>query len=333
MWLDVGMNLVRNDKSDRHMKFVIVSPRQRGGGAVVLHTLCYLLNQLGQEASIYYLEQNPVRWKKRCPMFLWQVLFTCYDILMSKRVQRDGEEKHLHDPKFIGYVNESIRGCHAYRLPFVGKKTIVIYPEVVYGNPLHAHRVIRYLLYFNQYDDDAFGKNDVFYAYRNIFNDSHFNPQGRRLSLSHYDLNLYKRTNYGERKGTCYILRKGKNRNDLPDYFDGIVIDDLPEVEKVEIFNRCERCVSYDTQTSYTSIAAICGCLSIIVPEKGKTWKDYLREEDKIPGVAYGFSEQELEWARATNGDVIKRYERFNLEAEENVRKFIKECEQIFALS
>ena len=58
MWLDVGMNLVRNDKSDRHMKFVIVSPRQRGGGAVVLHTLCYLLNQLGQDAILFRAESK-----------------------------------------------------------------------------------------------------------------------------------------------------------------------------------------------------------------------------------------------------------------------------------
>lgn len=321
-----------NSENDRCMKFVIVSPRQRGSGAVVLHTLCYYLNRLGQEASIYYLEQNP-KWQKKSLMFLWQIAFTCYDILMSRRVKRDGEEKHLYDPKFIGYVNESIRGCRAYRLPFVGKKTIVVYPEVVYGNPLHARRVIRYLLYFNQYNGDAFGKNDVFYAYRNIFNDSHFNPQGRLLSLSHYDLDLYKRTNYGERNGTCYILRKGKNRSDLPEYLDGTVIDDLPEAEKVKVFNRCERCVSYDTQTSYSSIAAICGCLSIVVPEGGKTWRDYLKNEDKIPGVAYGFEEQELEWARTTSSDVIKRYERVNQDGLKNVRKFIGECEQLFISS
>lgn len=321
-----------NSENDRCMKFVIVSPRQRGGGAVVLHTLCYYLNRLGQEASIYYLEQNP-KWQKKSLMFLWQIAFTCYDILMSRRVKRDGEEKHLYDPKFIGYVNESIRGCRAYRLPFVGKKTIVVYPEVVYGNPLHARRVIRYLLYFNQYNGDAFGKNDVFYAYRNIFNDSHFNPQGRLLSLSHYDLDLYKRTNYGERNGTCYILRKGKNRSDLPEYLDGTVIDDLPEAEKVKVFNRCERCVSYDTQTSYSSIAAICGCLSIVVPEGGKTWRDYLKNEDKIPGVAYGFEEQELEWARTTSSDVIKLYERVNQDGLKNVRKFIGECEQLFISS
>ena len=322
-----------NSENDRCMKFVIVSPRQRGGGAVVLHTLCYLLNQLGQEASIYYLEQNPKWQKKKRLMFFWQIAFTCYDILMSRRVKRDGEEKHLYDPKFIGYVNESIRGCRAYRLPFVGKKTIVIYPEVVYGNPLHARRVIRYLLYFNQYEDDAFGKRDVFYAYRNIFNDSHLNPQGRILSLAHFDLNLYKRTNYGERKGTCYILRKGKNRSDLPEYLDGTVIDDLPETEKVEVFNRCERCISYDTQTAYASIAALCGCLSIVVPEGGKTWRDYLKNEDKIPGVAYGFEEQELEWARTTSSDVIKRYERVNQDGLKNVRKFIGECEQLFISS
>ena len=111
------------------------------------------------------------------------------------------------------------------------------------------------------------------------------------------------------------------------------MIDDLPETEKVEVFNRCERCISYDTQTAYASIAALCGCLSIVVPEGGKTWRDYLKNEDKIPGVAYGFEEQELEWARTTSSDVIKRYERVNQDGLKNVRKFIGECEQLFISS
>ena len=38
------------------MNFVIVSPRQKWGGAIVLHSLCKNLNEMGYDASIFYTE-------------------------------------------------------------------------------------------------------------------------------------------------------------------------------------------------------------------------------------------------------------------------------------
>ncbi len=145
---------------------------------------------------------------------------------------------------------------------------------------------------------------------------------------------MYKRTNFGERKGKCYIIRKGDLREDLPKEFDGPILDDLPEEEKVRIMNECEYCISYDTHTAYSGIAALCGCISVVVPEKGKTRKDYLQKGDDglWLGRAYGFSEEEIAYAISTRDKVQEYYEEVNRQCTEQVVNFVKECEEYFKL-
>ena len=100
-------------------------------------------------------------------------------------------------------------------------------------------------------------KNNLFVCYRQQFNDEVLNPDRYELHTPYFDLDLYRRSNYGDRHGICYIIRKGKNRDDLPNTFDGPIIDDMSEERKVEIFNECEKCI-YSWR--YAS-RAVSGCL------------------------------------------------------------------------
>ena len=143
-------------------------------------------------------------------------------------------------------------------------------------------------------------------------------------------LDLYKRTNYGPRKGKCYIVRKGASRPDLPKKFDGVVIDYLPEKEKVEVFNKCEYCISYDTQTSYSKIAAICGCISIVVPEEGKSRRDYISTNEKCYGVAYGYSKEEINFSLETQEKALQFYKDLNEKSMNQIKSFVKKCEEYF---
>ena len=159
------------------------------------------------------------------------------------------------------------------------------------------------------------------------------NPDNNLLKIFHFDQALYKRTNYGERQGVCYFIRKGKTRTDLPKKYDGPILDDLPEIEKVKILNQCERCYLYDTQTFYASIAALCGCIPIVVPEPGKTRKDYVKEDDKIFGVAYGDTPEEIEYAIRTRDKVQQRITNMLRDNEPNVLNFVKVCKDYFNLT
>lgn len=62
------------------------------------------------------------------------------------------------------------------------------------------------------------------------------NPLCRTLYVTYFNLDLYKRKNYGKRNGNCYIVRKGHGRVNLSKEFDGSIIDDMSEEDKEKIF-------------------------------------------------------------------------------------------------
>ena len=307
----------------KKFKYVIVTPRMNNGGCLALHTLCRYLHDLGEDAKVFYLGDPIYDGRNHITFWLHWVIFQirvsikeCIVKLTGDRIKRC----------FIQKPNGKYRRKY---FPKVDDNTIVIYHEKVYGNPLRAKNVVRWLLLYNynyKYNNGeyyGFSKNDLFFAYREVFNDYTLNPEKRLLSVSYFDLDLYKRTNYGDRSGKCYILRKGAWRSDVPKNIDGIVIDDLPEKEKVEVFNKCEYCISYDTQTSYSQIAAMCGCISIVVPEEGKCKEDYRSNYDNDYGEAFGFSKEEINYAKKTAPYIIESYKSINEKSIENVRNFI----------
>lgn len=312
----------------RKQKFVIVSPRVNGGGPTVLHVLCKCLTELGYNAKMFYVkdfayheEKKEEYWKNYWMYLYSRILGKWYPDIRDGFCDWEDSFKQM-----------SVKGCKQKYFPFVGKNTIVIYPEVIYGNPFGAPKVVRWLLYHYKYygDEKAYDKDDVFVAYREVFNDKRLNPMLHKLYLLYFDLGLYKQTNFGERKGNCYIIRKGKKRKDLPLNFEGDIIDDLLETEKVKKFNECKYCICYDTQTAYATLAAICGCIPIVIPEEGKTRNDYYTAGDVSYGIAFGFEESEIEYAVQTRSELLRKCQEINIDSLEEVKKFIELCNDIF---
>lgn len=313
----------------RRNKYVIVSPNTNFGGTVVLHALYKYLSDLGENVKIYYINNFQYTYKSKIKLFIYLFLFTIKDI------SRNMITKFLNLSINKNKNNISIKSRRKY-FPLVSKNTIVIYPEICFGNFLHSKKVVRWLLYHNKIYKQENGKTvgyddgDLFFCYRDIFNDPKLNPGGRKLTISYFDLDTYKRTNYGKREGKCYIVRKGAGRKDLPKEFDGPVIDNVSEKEKVEYFNKCEYCISYDTQTAYSKIAALCGCISIVMPEKGKTREDYRKTTDIDYGEAFGFDADEIKYAKETAPELFEYYKNLNHKGIYEVEKFIDECESYF---
>lgn len=320
--------------SEKKLKFVIVSPCQRSGGGLVLHQLCKILEKQGHDARILEINCYLGKYSSSGIIFYLKyflsLLRDIYRTIFAHLFPNTKKGKHWHD----GYVYKSVQGCKKKYLPWVDKDTIVIYPEIYRGNMLHAAKVVRWLLYYhpwNTNDTEWYAKDDLIFAYLKVFNDEKINPSCRLLTVYHFDKNRYKRTNYGERKGNCYIIRKGRNRTDLPKSFDGPIIDDYSEKDIEKIFNQCERCYSYDTCTFYTCVAAMCGCLPIVVMEPGKTKYDYIGSSAVPPaGVAWSDSAEQIKFALDTQNQVYEDRLKECDDNEANIYAFTQECIKYF---
>ena len=307
-------------------RFVIVSPESNNGGVVVLHALCKCLSELGYDAKMFYVRDVEYRDKKN-----YWIRYIKYRYAKLLGVFFS-QFRYAYNTYSKSFEDLPITGCKRKIIPWVSKSTIVVYPEVVYGNILNSKKTVRWFLFHNKYTKDAFSEDDLFICYREIFNDWELNPEGKQVLLPYFDLELYKRTNYGSRKGKCFIIRKGRGRTDLPKIFDGPVIDDLPEKEKVNLFNSCEYCISYDTQTAYSQIASLCGCISIVIPEKGKTRNDYDLPKDNsgMKYVAFGFDNNEIEKAISNVDSVRDWFEKINVDSYSQAKLFVEYCNEHF---
>lgn len=299
----------RKKKIDK--RFIIVSGRVTRGGTLVLSALCKLLIDKGYDARMFYMNRVPGKntnwwqwWYRQIRSYL-SMPYIRLMCAINKKSQSDLYKIRRE------LLYEPIKGLPVQYFPFFNKeKTIVIYPEIIYGNFLKAKHVIRYFLFHNKLyskdDPESFGQNDVFIAYRSVFNDPALNPENNVIGFAWFDSNLYRQYNFGKRTGNCYILRKGRNRPDCPATFDGPVIDDdLSEPEIVQILNEKEYCYSYDTQTFYTVIAAVCGCIPIIVMEPGKRMEDYVGDGETHYGQAYGDSPEQIQYAVDTRQELL----------------------------
>lgn len=292
-------------------KIIIYNINKYYGGTLVLSALCKELRLLGYDARIFFTTnlQSTESEVKQEIVNIYKTSFLMF--LKSILLKLLPSFKWLKKRMLKNTPLTTMEGIRIQYNPFFSRKnSIIIYPEYQYGNPLYGKNVVRWLLSYYKYEDDnkAYSNQDLFVCYREIFNSKRLNPTVFTLKVQYLDKKLYRQYNFNERNGNCYILRKGKSRNDLPQEFDGPVIDfDTPEETIVDILNKAKFCYCYDTQTYYTIIAIICGCIPVVILEEGKTANEYLGEgETNHYGIAFGDSEEQINYAIKTRAKRIQ---------------------------
>lgn len=298
------------------MKFIIVTPGydDNSGGIVVLHQLCDRLNNLGYDASL---------WPFYKPVFDSHHPFQgIYRFL-----------KYFRKTLKYGYKKNSKLDTPTATYSDI-RDAIIVYPEVVVGNPLGAPRVVRWLLHkpgFNNGGKIEFGSNDLFFYYDKTFDDSRFNSQPENLlHIISQRSDSYTITNHGEREGSCYLLRKGYKRPLLHDTANTVLVDGMSHEETATVFNQMKFCISYDPYTMYSVYAAMCGCIPIIVPEEGIAKEEWQSTEENRYGMAYGFDD--IEYAVQTRSLLLKRLEKQERESNHSVEQFVQKCTDYFKL-
>lgn len=282
------------EKITHEPKYFIYSPgyNPKSGGITVLHKLCHLLNKKGVETYLY--------------------------------------------PMHLGQNNTNKEWETSFSTAFNPSNDIVIYPEIVVGNPLGAKKVIRYVLNNPRPIEKQWGEKDTWVFHNKFFynytydlstHQSQFVREGEPDNYLHIietrkeffqNLNKF-------RKGTCYTLRKGEEKGYKPTHNlenSKEINYDISFEELREVFNTTEKFYSYDTCTYISTLAALCGCISIVIPEEGLDKEIWRAKNPAFKyGVAYG--EDDIQYALDTMDKVRPYLEKLEKETEDQLIKFI----------
>ena len=219
-------------------------------------------------------------------------------------------------PCGVRYRNEF---CENFATPFeINENTVVVYPEIVRGNYLNCRKVVRWLLQELGYYSSAnlwknWGGNDLVYVWETKKNPQPFYKQ---LCCPYFN-SFFSRTNFGERSGSCYLVKKGEKYHKSISYFhpeDSVCLENLGVREINAIFNRCKYFYCYDPNCFYVVLAVICGCIPVIYPLAGVSKLEYL--ENRVSncggvildfGMAWGNSEEEM---MSAEKEILKANER-----------------------
>lgn len=288
--------------------FIIYAPpyKDNAGGIIVLHKLCHLLNEMGHQA------------------YLWP------NQLGVRPTLRKKIKNYLKRPPYITYPE--------YLTPLADKtvlteNSIVVYSEVDYGNPLGAKNVVRWLLHKPGFHTGVanFGKEELLFFFSEYFVDPAFNidPANKMFVLS---LNsAYTAGSSDERSGSCYLMRKGKGRTLIHDLSDSIQVDGLNHQETADIFRKSKYFYSYDEVTLYSQYAAMCGCISVVIPENYSSREEYVEKNPTAKnGIAYGLDD--IDHAIKTQNKVAEYFGDLDRESRETVARFAVVAQRHFGL-
>lgn len=300
------------------MKIFIYAPSydENSGGAIVLHRLCHIINEHTDEES-FIIKLDPTE----C------VEFSVKKILSKFKWKIFNQHKFKINDKWNTPVwNER-------KLP---KDSVIIYPEIVNGNPLGGDHVVRWLLHQPGYHTHFinYSENELYFKFNSAIED--FDSAGSKLSKNelkviYYPIDIYNMDNCELNRTieSCHLVRKGANKPPVHD--DGsIAIDGLTHQEIADIFRRTKKFICYDDYTAYSIFAILCGCKSYVVPDIGKSIEEWYPNMTDRFGISYGFSDEQELWAEQTSHKVLEHIIREHNKSINNTIECIKEIKSNF---
>lgn len=284
--------------------YIVYAPRYNpnSGGNIFLHQLVHYLNEYGESAYIW-------PWRRPPRLGIKYAGFTAGRALTNPFRKNPVTNPELNTP------------VASYR--DLSPDSIVVYPEVTLGNPLHAENIVRWLLYMpEQSAIDQFSDNEMFFRAGQMCDVP-------AITNGASDLFVWKRNpiywnqHRADRKGACVLVRKGANKERIPETKDATEIDGRSHEEIAELFNSCEVFYSYDEASFYSQYAALCGCVSIVIPGLFHSREDWVANHPIARfGIAYGLND--IGHAKSTMHLVDDLLREKEMESKQTVRDFIR---------
>ncbi|WP_279131733.1 WavQ [Photobacterium phosphoreum] len=305
-------------------KIIIFAPSydENIGGIIVLHHLCHLINksELNVEAYIkpsfnnYMMTGDFIKDIKSYLKIVWRKVLNKYYFK---------NKKEFNTP--------------LYNKNKISDEDIVIYSEMVLGNPLKAKNVVRWLLHKPGYHSGHiyYETGELYFRFQkglvNNFDLGLSKLSDNSLYTPCFPFEIYNIKNVAEiRMGTAYSIRKGKNKIHDQHPNDAICIDGLSHEDIANIFKKVKRFISYDIYSGYMTFAVLCGCEVIVIPDEGISKIEWFPDEEKRYGFAYGFDD--LEWANKTRELRLPYMKSINVDVQKNVDDCLVEMLDFFSI-
>jgi len=212
---------------------------------------------------------------------------------------------------------------------------ITIYPEVITGNPFNAKNVVRYVLYYPGWHagDKQYSNNELIITYNNEYVKDTKYDNAFVLTVLNPKLNIMRNHNK-KRNKIGLLVRKCKDfdykMNLLNQYknllkLPVISIDD--EINKCtdlrnlsKIYNTISLFISFDPHSYYSTMAALCGCTSVVIPSKEISSEEFYNVQKY--GVAYGF--ENIDFAKFTHRKMIENLKEMEKDTFAQCADFVK---------
>ena len=174
---------------------------------------------------------------------------------------------------------------------------VAILPEIYAYEPTGSKNVVRWLLNRPALSGtgDGFKPSDLLFLWSEAYRSKVPGEDCGLLFTSDWRRDIF-RDRCVARGGTCYLVRKGSHKPRDQHPSDALCIDDYldrgGDQYLADVFNRHERFISYDHATMLSTIAAMCGCESVIIPDGVRTAVEAVRDDVLgLAGVAWGFDD------------------------------------------
>jgi len=253
--------------------------------------------------------------------------------------------KLCHDLNSIGEISfitspithKSLNAPYVKDRKFSKKDVVVIYPEITYGNPLKSNHVIRWALNTpgqcagvkeNTFYD-GLSPSDLIFKYSDYFHLKDIVKSEGLLTTTFVDPDYFYPFD-GTRKGSAFFIKKGGASKTIHPT-DSINLSSSEHNWKYmgDVLRSVEYFYCYDNACFWVVLAAICGCIPIVIPDSNMTAEEwYSKFPHKKCGVAYG--EENIEHAKNTKHLVHQNLLEYYSKQLNTVKNLIKICEAKF---
>lgn len=200
------------------------------------------------------------------------------------------------------YANDKMQRELAYH-------GIVLYPEIVDGNPLHARRVVRYVCNVPGYlgGETTYHPNEVVFYY-NQFLRKYAPSDDRLLEIPSIETDLFNNREPLPREKGCFYFGKASNYGlkPIPETQGLVEItrenNGWPKTRKelAELLRRSKIFYCYDNFTALLDEARLCGCPTVMVYPRPDGLQETLDKGYSIDGLAFGIDPSEIDRACKT---------------------------------